>query len=49
MTNTGFNADDPSRVLTIENSALSDNRTFFYAQFGDTSLFSVSYNKQLIN
>ncbi|XP_019855200.1 PREDICTED: ATP-binding cassette sub-family A member 3-like [Amphimedon queenslandica] len=40
VTNTGFNADDPSRVLTIENSALSDNRTFFYAQFGDSSLFS---------
>ena len=48
VTNTGFNADDPSRVLTIENSALSDNRTFFYAQFGDTSLFSVSKFK-LIN
>ena len=30
----GINSDSPSRVLTLENSALSENITFFYAQFG---------------
>lgn len=45
VTTPGFNSDDPSRVLTIRNSAPSDNVIFFHAQFGyeDMSLFSVSY------
>lgn len=45
VTTPGFNTDDPSRVLTIRNSAPSDNVIFFHAQFGyeDMSLFSVSY------
>ena len=44
VTNTGLNSDDPSRSLTIQNSAPSDNITFFWAQFGyaDSNLFSVS-------
>jgi len=29
------NQDDPRRALLLENSALSDNITVFYAQFGD--------------
>ena len=45
VTTPGFNTDDPSRVLSIRNSAPSDNVIFFHAQFGyeDMSLFSVSY------
>ena len=28
---------EPSRTITVESSSFSDNRTFFFAQFGDES------------
>ena len=37
------NKNDPSRELRLDNSALSDNVFFFYAQFGENNLtFSVN-------
>ena len=43
---TAFGAE-PSRELTISKSSLSDNRTFFWAQFGGNTLdFNVSMIQQ---
>ena len=34
----GLNSDEPPRVMTISSSSLSNNRTFFWAEFGDNDI-----------
>ena len=34
----GFNSDEPPRDLTINLSSISNNRTFFYAKFGNDDI-----------
>ncbi len=40
----GINTNEPPREMTINSSSLSDNQTFFWAQFGiDNDNLNVSY------